>query len=44
MMKAEQERRAAVIRAEEESEATKLVSKTTTAVGTGIIFITHLLR
>lgn len=35
--KAEQERRAAVIRAEGESEAAKLISEATAAVGTGIL-------
>ncbi|KAL7169120.1 hypothetical protein ACSBR2_034204 [Camellia fascicularis] len=35
--KAEQERRAAIIRAEGESEAAKLISDATTALGMGLI-------
>ncbi|EPS71700.1 hypothetical protein M569_03058 [Genlisea aurea] len=37
VMKAEQERRAAIIRAEGESEAAKLISDATAAAGTGLI-------
>ncbi|KAL3526329.1 hypothetical protein ACH5RR_010985 [Cinchona calisaya] len=37
VMKAEQERRAAIIRAEGESEAAKLISQATEAAGTGLI-------
>lgn len=37
VMKAEQERRAAIIRAEGESESAKLISDATSAVGTGLI-------
>lgn len=37
VMKAEQERRAAIIRAEGESEAAKLISQATEAAGNGLI-------